>query len=131
MVQGFKQNESLSEIKTRNKKNCMEWYAKLQKLTYSIIKNEKRNKIGGVGKRVEIDESKFSKRKYNVGRVVKTLWVVGGVDVATGDAFFVEVIKRDSATFTQIILENVELGSIIYSDCWRGYVNLNNLGYEH
>ncbi|KCZ73772.1 hypothetical protein H311_05268, partial [Anncaliia algerae PRA109] len=26
---------------------------------------------------------------------------------------------------------NVELGSIIYSDCWRGYVNLNNLGYEH
>ncbi|KCZ81605.1 hypothetical protein H312_00929 [Anncaliia algerae PRA339] len=32
---------------------------------------------------------------------------------------------------TQIILENVELGSIIYSDCWRGYVNLNNLGYEH
>ncbi|KCZ77564.1 hypothetical protein H311_01422, partial [Anncaliia algerae PRA109] len=62
----FKQNESSSEIKTRSKKTCMEWYGKLQKLAYSIMKNEKRSKIGGVGKIVEIDESKFSKRKYNV-----------------------------------------------------------------
>ena len=32
-------------------------------------------KIGGEGKVVEIDELKFGKRKYNVGRVVEGQWV--------------------------------------------------------
>ncbi|KCZ80770.1 hypothetical protein H312_01828 [Anncaliia algerae PRA339] len=126
----FKQNESSSEIKTRSKKPCMEWYGKLQKLTFSIMKNEKRNKIGGVGKIIEIDESKFSKKKYNVGRLIKTLKALGGIDVAIGDAFFVEVIKKDSATLIQIILKNVEL-DLSFIMIVRGYVNLNNPGFEH
>ncbi|KAG8172146.1 hypothetical protein JTE90_020512 [Oedothorax gibbosus] len=33
--------------------------------------------IGGAGKIVEIDESKFGKRKYNVGHVVEGSWVLG------------------------------------------------------
>jgi hypothetical protein len=34
--------------------------------------------IGGVGVVVEIDESKFAKRKYNRGHSVKGGWVLGG-----------------------------------------------------
>ena len=34
-------------------------------------------KIGGVGKAVEIDESKFGHRKYHVGRLIKGQWVFG------------------------------------------------------
>ncbi|KCZ77766.1 hypothetical protein H311_01217 [Anncaliia algerae PRA109] len=55
---------------------------------------------------------------------------MGGIDVATGDEFFVEVIKKDSATLTQIILKNVEL-DLFFIMIVRRYVNLNNLGFEH
>ncbi|KCZ80475.1 hypothetical protein H312_02112 [Anncaliia algerae PRA339] len=54
-----------------------------------------------------------------------------GIDVENGDLFFVEVIKRDSYTLREIILENVEQGSILHTDCWRGYMNLQHLGYKH
>lgn len=61
-----------------------------------------------------MDEGVFSKRKYNIGRIVTLLWVVDDVEVITRDSFFVEIIKGDSATLSQIILDNVEIGKVIY-----------------
>ena len=45
-------------------------------------------KIGGVGKIVELDEAKFSKRKYNRGRVIEGKWVFGGFERETKNIFF-------------------------------------------
>ena len=49
--------------------------------------------IGGVGHIVEIDESAWTKRKYNQGRAVSTRWVFGrrGADRDTGECFAVLV----------------------------------------
>lgn len=38
-----------------------------------------RGKIGGEGKIMEIDESKFGKRKYSVGRIAEGQWVFDGI----------------------------------------------------
>ena len=74
--------------------------------------------IGGPGKEVEIDESKFGKRKYNRGRAVEGHWVFGGMERGGGDRFLVEVAKRDAATFLPIIAQYVRPGTVVYSDEW-------------
>ena len=41
--------------------------------------------IGGVGHIVEIDESAWTKRKYNQGRALSTRWVFGSVNRDTSE----------------------------------------------
>lgn len=119
------------EIKTKSRQTTCVWYKKLSILSYHIMKDIRPAKIGGVGHVVEIDESMFSKRKYNVGRAVRSLWVVGGIDLMTDDTFFVEVTHRSREVLRRIILENVELGTTICTDEWAGYINLEEIGYHH
>jgi hypothetical protein len=44
-------------------------------------------KIAGPNKTVEIDESKFGRRKYHRGHPVKGQWVFGGVERESGKTF--------------------------------------------
>ena len=56
-------------------------------------------KIGGYGCIVEIDESKFVKRKYHKGKPkVCEDWVLGGVCRETGQCFMVIVPNRTRET---------------------------------
>lgn len=50
--------------------------------------------VGGVGVTVEIDESKFGRRKYNRGHRVEGTWVFGGYERGTGRVFMVPVEER-------------------------------------
>ena len=70
---------------------------------------------------VEIDESKFGRRKYHRGRMVEGHWVFGGTERITGNSFLVEVDRRDAQTLLPIIKNYIRPGSIIYSDEWRAY----------
>ena len=54
--------------------------------------------IGGPGIEVEIDESKFGKRKYNRGRQTDGRWVFGGIERVSGECFLVKVQQRDAGT---------------------------------
>ena len=87
--------------------------------------------IGGEGKIVEVDESKFGKRKYNVGRLIEGQWVFGGVCRETREFFMVPVQQRDSATLLGIIKDRILPGTTIISDCWKAYNCLQDEGYTH
>ncbi|KAG1532747.1 hypothetical protein G6F47_013701 [Rhizopus delemar] len=74
--------------------------------------------VGGVGSDgqpivVEIDESKFGKRKYNKGKRVDGVWVVGGVErTPERKMFLLTVPNRNQNTLKLIIDTFVKDGNI-------------------
>ena len=78
--------------------------------------------VGGKGKVVQIDESKFGKRKYHRGHRVEGQWVFGGIESDSRKCFMAIVEQRDEATILPIIQKWIKPGSIIVSDCWKGYI---------
>src|SRR5438132_4373931 len=78
--------------------------------------------IGGVNIVVEIDESKFGRRKYHRGRMIEGVWVVGGIEKTDEKRCFVKVVQdRTAETLHDVISRNVLPGSIVHTDLWRGY----------
>ena len=59
--------------------------------------------IGGPGKRVQIDESKFGKRKYHRGHHIEGQWVFGGIEEESRRNFLVCVERRNADTLIPII----------------------------
>lgn len=107
------------------------FYRHFRKLVTSALVEEDQI-IGGPGIEVEIDETKLGKRKYNRGHPVDGVWVVVGIERGSnGKIFLVPVVKRDAQTLREIINNHVLPGSIVFTDCWRGYSNLENLGLTH
>ncbi|KAG1606733.1 hypothetical protein G6F45_013916 [Rhizopus arrhizus] len=63
---------------------------------------------------VEIDESKFGKRKYNKGKRVDGVWVVGGVErTPERKMFLLTVPNRNQNTLKLIIDTFVKDGSLV------------------
>lgn len=87
--------------------------------------------IGGEGKIVEIDESKFGKRKHHRGHKIEGQWVFGGFERDSGKVFMVPVEKRDRSTLLPLIQTWILPGTEIHSDCWKAYDTLSKEGYEH
>ena len=75
-----------------------DFYNYCREICSYIVENVKPQKIGGPGLTVEIDETKFGKRKYNRGRVIEGNWVLGGICRETKSIFLVKVGKRDKET---------------------------------
>ena len=96
----------------------------------AILENES-TKIGGEGKTVEIDESKFGKRKFHKGRRVDGVWVFGGIERETKLCFFQTVENRTADTLVSIIKDNILPGTTIISDCWKAYDSLSKEGFNH
>jgi transposase-like protein len=107
-----------------------DWASFCREVCGLFLRN-KSEKIGGPGKIVEIDESKFGKRKYHRGRPVDGQWVFGGIERGSKRSFFAVVEKRDADTLIPIIEAYVEPGSTIITDCWKAYSTLGERGYIH
>jgi transposase-like protein len=84
--------------------------------------------IGGDEIVVEIDESKFGKINKNKDE----LWIFGGIErTPEKKIFLVHVKDRTSSTLINKIQKHIRVGSIIYSDMWKGYCKLGQYGFSH
>lgn len=112
------------------KQTAVDWSSFCREVVYNAFV-EHGEPIGGEGKIVEIDESKFGRRKYYRGHSVEGQWVFGGIERESGRVFMVPVEKRDRATLLPIIKQWIKPGSIIMSDFWKPYDILGEEGYHH
>jgi hypothetical protein len=95
---------------TKSHETISVWFSKLCNLAGSNIRLENIDvMMCGPGHIVQVDESRFSKRKFEVGRAVRSPWIVGGIDVLTREFFF-ETLYRDSNTLSNIIINHVREG---------------------
>ena len=97
----------------------------------NVVLDNCSDKIGDVGKTVEIDESKFGKNKYNKGRYIEGQWVFGGICCEDRSISLCPVAKRDKEHLLPIIKECIAEGTTIMSDCWATYNCLSDEGFQH
>ena len=107
------------------------WTDYVQQLIATVLINDG-VQVGGPGVVVEIDESKFGKRKHHRGHSVEGVWVFGGVELTPERRFFALVVeKRDATTLLPLIRQFIAPGSIIRSDCWGACNDIDiQEGYE-
>lgn len=112
------------------KKTAIDWGSFCREVVYDMM-NNCQQPLGGPGRTVEIDESKFGKRKYNRGKHVEGQWVFGLIERETGRVVLAPVDKRDKDTLIPIIKRWVLPSTTIISDLWKAYNCLESEGYIH
>lgn len=117
-----------------SKRTIVDWRSFCSEVTEKWL--SKQEPIGGEGVVVEIDETLIVRRKYNRGRLLKSIWLFGGIERITKRVFVIPLTtenceKRDKATLIPLVQKYILPGSIIYSDCWAAYKPLCELGYQH
>ena len=93
-------------------------------------------RIGGPDRIVEINECNLPRAKYHIGRIREDQWVLCGIMRPLSSSeqpgvFIVSVPDRKKETLLKIIKTWVHPGSIIITDCWNGYLDLQLHGYRH
>ncbi|KYM95728.1 hypothetical protein ALC62_13634 [Cyphomyrmex costatus] len=130
MIQPPRQPFLMNELEMSSS-SVVDWINFCRELLQQWVLN-KQKVIGGNGRIVELDEAKIGKRKYNKGRIIEGQWVFGGIERNTKNIFILPVPNRSSNTLSSIIQNYVLPGSIIYTDQWRAYRDLeNNNNYTH
>ncbi|KAG0440719.1 hypothetical protein DMUE_1536 [Dictyocoela muelleri] len=90
------------------------------------------DKIGGGGIIVEVDESKFGKRKYERGHKVDGVWILGAVERSYYKRIILKSCKTKSMNKLECFLKTfVKMDSVIFSDGWRGLSNIKNFFIDH
>ena len=102
---------------------CQQWALRIQV----------NKRLGGLGRVIEIDESKLFHAKYNRGDMLGRTydWVFGMLERGTNKVRFFHVADRTAATLLPTIAANVEPGSTIVSDGWAAYGGINNLQQQY
>ena len=118
------------QLKTSHETVC-DYKRYCRDVCLNIVMDKSDDKIGGPGTHVEIDESKFGKRKYNRGRIIEGQWVLGAICRETKEMFLVTVPSHDKETLIPIIKDRIKPGTTILSDCWKSYDCLEKEDFLH
>lgn len=120
-----------AEFRPNSLRTCTDWSSFCREVVYDYAVT-RGVPVGGPGKIVEIDESKFGRRKYHRGHRVEGQWVFGGIERGSGRVFLVPVEKRDRATLIPLIKKWILPETRIISDDFATYRRaLTEEGYEH
>jgi len=106
----------------------VDWRNFAREVCLSVLEQDS-EQIGGAGKFVEIDESKFGKRKYHRGKRVEGVWVFGGIELESKRCFLEVVEDRSVAKLIPLIKKYIRPETTIILDCWRAYSSLSSEGY--
>ena len=88
--------------------------------------------IGASGAIVEIDESKFGKRKYNRGHHVDGVWILGAVEKTEPKRIILVVVDdRKKEPLENKLKAYIKEDSVVYTDGWRAYNNLSAHFEDH
>ena len=128
--QGFTVAEIIHKLKI-SRHTAVEWTLFFRECCFTKM-IEDSEQIGGPGIEVEIDESKFGKRKYYRGHRVEGQWIFGSCEkYDKKKVFMIPVHNRKQCTLKPLIKKWIKEGSIIHSDCWKAYCKLPSLRYTH
>lgn len=96
--------------------------------------NPNRSMIGGPNKTVEVDETFVGgvRSATRGGRSPLGKAVVGiAVDARPGRVRLERLPNSEKDTLTEFVLSNVERGSIVHTDAWRGYNDIGRYNFHH
>ena len=80
-------------------------------------------KLSGI---IEVDEAYFGKKRYS-NQVI----VIGAIERDTRYLKLQIIADTERESLEQFIEDNIQIGSLVVTDCNPGYIELPLLGYEH
>ena len=100
-----------------------------------LFRNSNQNQLVDLEKIVEIDESKFRKKKYNCSKQVDSFWIFGGIWKIVHRHGWQQICQtvsdRSAVILISIIRRWILPGTTILPNCWKACNSLSAEGYLH
>ncbi|EFO88693.1 hypothetical protein CRE_06611 [Caenorhabditis remanei] len=122
-VNKYKGTQISNELQV-SENTVTDWRNMLRELCTRTVENYP--PIGGNGSIIEIDETHVHTRKYGRGiQRGSDVWIIGGAMRGTRIVFAEVVQSRNAKTLVPLLKRNIKADSVVISDGWGAYSQLN------